>query len=248
MQVRLLGWSIGLYRWPILLCIFTSVNQFSILSCPQGIQYLAALESLNLYYNCISLLAEVFRLHSLKELADVDFRLNPVVKNEPDYRLFVVRLLPKLRQLGGCRAAACSGARRCLRPQADRAVDFLLRWRESLCHRKALAREPPWKVARSPVATDKCWGGQGHRHGLGCSVSSWLHFGHLPELPDAELAPGTVSGPAGQLDFSGFVSTCKDTGLEVQGATPSPGDRDERLRASHHLGLAGHVPKGNGSA
>ncbi|XP_039698786.1 centrosomal protein of 72 kDa isoform X3 [Pteropus medius] len=65
----------------------------------EGIQYLAALESLNLYYNCISLLAEVFRLHSLKELADVDFRLNPVVKNEPDYRLFVVRLLPKLRQL-----------------------------------------------------------------------------------------------------------------------------------------------------
>nr|KAF6440105.1 centrosomal protein 72 [Rousettus aegyptiacus] len=66
----------------------------------EGIQYLAALESLNLYYNCISVLAEVFRLHSLKELADVDFRLNPVVKNEPDYRLFVVRLLPKLRQLG----------------------------------------------------------------------------------------------------------------------------------------------------
>nr|KAF6440106.1 centrosomal protein 72 [Rousettus aegyptiacus] len=65
----------------------------------EGIQYLAALESLNLYYNCISVLAEVFRLHSLKELADVDFRLNPVVKNEPDYRLFVVRLLPKLRQL-----------------------------------------------------------------------------------------------------------------------------------------------------
>ncbi|ELK08180.1 Centrosomal protein of 72 kDa [Pteropus alecto] len=75
------------------------MNQYSILSCAQGIQYLAALESLNLYYNCISLLAEVFRLHSLKELADVDFRLNPVVKNEPDYRLFVVRLLPKLRQL-----------------------------------------------------------------------------------------------------------------------------------------------------
>ncbi|XP_023382684.1 centrosomal protein of 72 kDa-like isoform X2 [Pteropus vampyrus] len=85
------------------------MNQFSILSCAQGIQYLAALESLNLYYNCISLLAEVFRLHSLKELADVDFRLNPVVKNEPDYRLFVVRLLPKLRQLGRCHAPACSG-------------------------------------------------------------------------------------------------------------------------------------------
>ncbi|XP_053449811.1 centrosomal protein of 72 kDa isoform X2 [Nycticebus coucang] len=65
----------------------------------EGIQYLTALESLNLYYNCISSLAEVFRLHPLTELADVDFRLNPVVKNESDYRLFIVHMLPKLRQL-----------------------------------------------------------------------------------------------------------------------------------------------------
>ncbi|XP_011915952.1 PREDICTED: centrosomal protein of 72 kDa isoform X2 [Cercocebus atys] len=65
----------------------------------EGIQYLTALESLSLYYNCISSLAEVFRLHALTELVDVDFRLNPVVKVEPDYRLFVVHLLPKLRQL-----------------------------------------------------------------------------------------------------------------------------------------------------
>ncbi|XP_036164132.1 centrosomal protein of 72 kDa [Myotis myotis] len=65
----------------------------------EGIQYLVALESLNLYYNCISSLAEVFRLHCLTELIDVDFRLNPVVKNESDYRLFVVHMLPKLRQL-----------------------------------------------------------------------------------------------------------------------------------------------------
>ncbi|XP_006517485.1 centrosomal protein of 72 kDa isoform X3 [Mus musculus] len=65
----------------------------------EGIQYLVSLESLNLYYNCISSLAEVFRLHTLLELQDVDFRLNPVVKNESDYRLFVVHMLPKLRQL-----------------------------------------------------------------------------------------------------------------------------------------------------
>ncbi|XP_016818832.1 centrosomal protein of 72 kDa isoform X2 [Cricetulus griseus] len=65
----------------------------------EGIQHLVLLESLNLYYNCISSLAEVFRLHSLTELQDVDFRLNPVVKNESDYRLFVVHMLPKLRQL-----------------------------------------------------------------------------------------------------------------------------------------------------
>ncbi|KAM6157043.1 centrosomal protein of 72 kDa [Erethizon dorsatum] len=65
----------------------------------EGIQYLVSLESLNLYYNCISSLAEVFRLHTLNELQDVDLRLNPVVKNEPDYRLFVMHMLPRLRQL-----------------------------------------------------------------------------------------------------------------------------------------------------
>ncbi|XP_022368128.1 centrosomal protein of 72 kDa [Enhydra lutris kenyoni] len=65
----------------------------------EGVQYLTALESLNLYYNSISSLAEVLRLHSLPELAAVDLRLNPVVRHEADYRLFVVHMLPKLRQL-----------------------------------------------------------------------------------------------------------------------------------------------------
>ena len=31
---------------------------------------------------------------------DLDLRLNPVTKNEPDYRLFLVHMLPNLRQLG----------------------------------------------------------------------------------------------------------------------------------------------------
>lgn len=66
----------------------------------QGIEYLTALESLNLYCNRISSLAEVFRLRSLAALSDVDLRLNPVVKSEADYRLFVVHMLPGLRQLG----------------------------------------------------------------------------------------------------------------------------------------------------
>ncbi|XP_058536144.1 centrosomal protein of 72 kDa isoform X2 [Ochotona princeps] len=65
----------------------------------EGIQYLTALESLNLYYNSISSLSEVFRLHCLTELRDVDFRLNPVVKSESDYRLFVLHMLPRLQQL-----------------------------------------------------------------------------------------------------------------------------------------------------
>ena len=31
---------------------------------------------------------------------DLDLRLNPVTKNEPDYRLFLVHMLPNLRRLG----------------------------------------------------------------------------------------------------------------------------------------------------
>ncbi|XP_032965785.1 centrosomal protein of 72 kDa [Rhinolophus ferrumequinum] len=65
----------------------------------EGIQHLIALERLSLYHNCVSSLAEVLRLRSLPELRDVDLRLNPVVKNEPGYRHFVVHALPKLRQL-----------------------------------------------------------------------------------------------------------------------------------------------------
>ncbi|XP_074135297.1 centrosomal protein of 72 kDa isoform X1 [Sminthopsis crassicaudata] len=69
------------------------------LVCLEGIEYLALLENLNLYYNNISSLTEVFRLHQLTELKDVDLRLNPVAKNEPDYRLFLVYIIPRLRQL-----------------------------------------------------------------------------------------------------------------------------------------------------
>ncbi|XP_043364504.1 centrosomal protein of 72 kDa isoform X5 [Dermochelys coriacea] len=65
----------------------------------EGIQHLIFLEKLNLYYNHISSLSEIFRLHSLTVLKDVDLRLNPVVKNESDYRLFVVHMLPNLRRL-----------------------------------------------------------------------------------------------------------------------------------------------------
>ncbi|XP_052515252.1 centrosomal protein of 72 kDa [Budorcas taxicolor] len=65
----------------------------------EGIECLTALESLNLYYNRISSLAEVFRLRSLAGLSEVDLRLNPVAKSESDFRLFVVRMLPGLQQL-----------------------------------------------------------------------------------------------------------------------------------------------------
>ncbi|XP_006900234.1 PREDICTED: centrosomal protein of 72 kDa [Elephantulus edwardii] len=77
---------------------FLDLSRNSLVSL-EGIQYLTSLERLNLYYNCISSLTEVFRLHCLLDLTDVDFRLNPVVKRESHYRLFVVHMLPNLRQL-----------------------------------------------------------------------------------------------------------------------------------------------------
>ncbi|XP_060104292.1 centrosomal protein of 72 kDa [Heteronotia binoei] len=65
----------------------------------EGLQHLTGLEKLNLYFNHISTLSEVFRLQTLTALQEVDLRLNPVIKNESDYRLFVVHMLPNLRQL-----------------------------------------------------------------------------------------------------------------------------------------------------
>ncbi|XP_067911610.1 centrosomal protein of 72 kDa isoform X2 [Heterodontus francisci] len=57
------------------------------------------LEKLNLYYNKIASLKEIFLLRNLCGLKELDLRLNPVSKNESDYRLFVVHMLPNLRRL-----------------------------------------------------------------------------------------------------------------------------------------------------
>ncbi|XP_072139544.1 centrosomal protein of 72 kDa isoform X2 [Mobula birostris] len=65
----------------------------------EGIQHLVHLEKLNLYYNNIADLKEIFLLRNLTNLKELDLRLNPVSKNESDYRLFVVHLLPNLRRL-----------------------------------------------------------------------------------------------------------------------------------------------------
>lgn len=55
------------------------------------------------YYNNISGLQEVFRLRHNAALKELDLRLNPVTKEEPDYRLFVVHMLVHLRTLGEVR-------------------------------------------------------------------------------------------------------------------------------------------------
>ncbi|KAJ8354371.1 hypothetical protein SKAU_G00219380 [Synaphobranchus kaupii] len=68
----------------------------------EGLQHLTMLEHLNLYYNKIASLREVLLLRKLKELKELDLRLNPVVKNCVDYRLQLVYTLANLRMLDDC--------------------------------------------------------------------------------------------------------------------------------------------------
>merc|ERR1712202_54977 len=50
-------------------------------------------------YNKIADLKEVFRLKKCQNIINMDLRLNPVTGNEPDYRLFMAHMLPKLQRL-----------------------------------------------------------------------------------------------------------------------------------------------------
>ncbi|KAI6656006.1 CEP72 [Oopsacas minuta] len=65
----------------------------------KGLHHLKHLRSLNLYLNDISNIKELYRLRSNKQLREIDIRLNPVTKAEPDFRLFLVYMLPQLRKL-----------------------------------------------------------------------------------------------------------------------------------------------------
>ncbi|XP_076868610.1 centrosomal protein of 72 kDa isoform X2 [Brachyhypopomus gauderio] len=68
----------------------------------EGIVHLHLLETLNLYYNKISSLQDVLALRKLTNLNELDLRLNPVVKQEPSYRLYLVYAITKLRKLDDC--------------------------------------------------------------------------------------------------------------------------------------------------
>lgn len=70
------------------------------LVCCQGVQHLKMLQRLILYYNCIPSLEEVKVLFELPSLKELDLRLNPLAKNNPQYRLYLVHAMPTLRKLG----------------------------------------------------------------------------------------------------------------------------------------------------
>lgn len=71
----------------------------NILESLERIEQLRCLESLNLYYNNIGSPKELYRLRGNANLAQLDFRLNPVARNEADYRLCLIHMLPLLIRL-----------------------------------------------------------------------------------------------------------------------------------------------------
>ena len=49
------------------------------------------------YFNNISSLKEINRLNNNKNLVEIDLRLNPIAKEEADYRLYLINILPSLQ-------------------------------------------------------------------------------------------------------------------------------------------------------
>ncbi|KAM6967487.1 centrosomal protein of 72 kDa [Aplochiton taeniatus] len=68
----------------------------------EGVHYLKMLERLNLYYNCIPSIEEIRVLSKLTTLKELDLRLNPLTRNDPQYRLYLVHALLNLRKLDDC--------------------------------------------------------------------------------------------------------------------------------------------------
>lgn len=64
-----------------------------------GLESLKLLEKLNLYYNNISSLKELEKLRHNTLLVDIDLRLNPITKEENDYRLYLIYIIPTLKVL-----------------------------------------------------------------------------------------------------------------------------------------------------
>ncbi|XP_007905756.2 leucine-rich repeat-containing protein 36 isoform X2 [Callorhinchus milii] len=77
-------------------CLDLSRNSIDSLG---GLEYLPSLEKLNMYYNNVASSKEISRLCYLTNLRELDLRLNPVTRNEDNFRLFVVHMLPNLQRL-----------------------------------------------------------------------------------------------------------------------------------------------------
>ncbi|CAL1539388.1 unnamed protein product [Lymnaea stagnalis] len=83
--------------------IGTSLRKFSRLKSVDfsrnALESLQVVEIFNTYYNNVSSLEELKRLKHNQNLKEIDLRLNPVTRNEPDYRLYLIHMLPNLQKL-----------------------------------------------------------------------------------------------------------------------------------------------------
>ncbi|XP_069112692.1 centrosomal protein of 72 kDa-like isoform X2 [Argopecten irradians] len=86
----------SLRKFSRLKCLDLSRNA---LTCLQGMEHLKLLENLNLYYNGIETMDELKRLRFNSNLKELDLRLNPITRTEPDYRLYLIHMLPNLQKL-----------------------------------------------------------------------------------------------------------------------------------------------------
>ncbi|CAL8341888.1 unnamed protein product [Gadus morhua 'NCC'] len=68
----------------------------------EGLQHLKMLERLNLYYNRIPTKEEVKVLCKLPALKELDLRLNPLTRRDPNYRLSLIHAMSSLRKLDDC--------------------------------------------------------------------------------------------------------------------------------------------------
>ncbi|KAJ0000345.1 hypothetical protein NQD34_012187 [Periophthalmus magnuspinnatus] len=100
----------------------------------EGVQHLKTLERLILYYNAIPSLDELKVLFELPVLRELDVRLNPLTKRDPQYRPYIVHAMPKLRKLDGCPVR-----------DTDRKVAIMKFSSDDLPQKDACAKESPDK-------------------------------------------------------------------------------------------------------
>ena len=83
-RIRSLGRSLVSFH-----CLTSLDLSRNMLQSLKGLEHLKQLRSLNLYFNEISNMKELYRLRCNKQLREIDVRLNPITKEEPDFRLVV---------------------------------------------------------------------------------------------------------------------------------------------------------------
>ncbi|XP_046572402.1 centrosomal protein of 72 kDa-like [Haliotis rubra] len=93
---KIVGIGNSLRKFSRLKCLDLSRNALDNL---EGLENLKLLEKLNLYYNNINSLEELKRLQMNTSLKELDLRLNPITRSEPDSRLYLIHMLPSLQKL-----------------------------------------------------------------------------------------------------------------------------------------------------